>query len=120
LGAGDLMFFPDSNLTAKDILRRLRYVPIAGAFRGGYAYDNVLYPVAGAVIEQASGKPWAQFIRERIFQPLGMSHSRTSIADVAEGADLAWPHAPENGTLRPIAPTNLDAAAPAGAIQSCV
>jgi CubicO group peptidase (beta-lactamase class C family) len=120
LGAGDLMFFPDSNLTAKDILHRLRYVPISGSFRSRYAYDNVLYAVAGAVIEQASGKPWGQFIRERILQPLGMTRTRTSIADVPEGDDLAWPHAPESGKLRAIPHTNLDSAAPAGAIQSCV
>lgn len=120
LGAGDLMIWPESSLSAKDIMRRLRYVPLATSFRSKYAYDNVLYIVAGAVIEQASGKPWAEFIRERIFQPLGMKRTRTSIVDVPAGEDLAWPHAPAHGKLQAIEHSKLDPAAPAGAIQSCV
>ena len=79
LGAGDLMFFPATDLTAADILYRLRFVPQATSFRSEYAYDNILYTVAGAVIQQVSGKPWATFIQERFFAPVGMGSSRTSI-----------------------------------------
>lgn len=120
LGAGDLMFFPDGTLTASEILRRLRYVPLAAGFRSRYAYDNILYPVAGAVIEQASGQPWDVFIRERIFTPLGMTHSTTSINLVGPTDDVANPHAPSEGKLQAIEPSRLDSAAPAGAIQSSV
>ncbi len=120
LGAGDLMLFPAATLTAREIMQRLRYVPLATSFRSTYAYDNVLYIVAGAVIEQASGMAWDRFIRERIFQPLGMTRSRTSVNDVPPGEDLAWPHVPTEGKLRVIQHTKLDPAAPAGAIQSSV
>jgi CubicO group peptidase (beta-lactamase class C family) len=119
LGAGDLMIF-DSTLPARQVLERLRYVPLSTSFRSKYAYDNVLYPVAGAVIEQVSGKPWDQFIRERIFKPLGMTRSYTSVNDVPQGEDIATPHAPVDGKLRVIGHMKLDAAAPAGGIQSPV
>ncbi len=120
LGAGDLMFFPNSNLSAREIMDRLRYVPLSTSFRSRYAYDNILYVVAGAVIEQKSGIPWNQFIRERIFQPLGMTHSRTSINDVTAAEEMASAHAPTEGKLQVIEPMRLDQAAPAGAIQSPV
>ncbi len=120
LGAGDLMLFPDSTLSARDIMQRLRYVPLTTSFRSTYAYDNVLYIVAGAVIEQASGKRWDEFIRERIFQPLGMTHSRTSVNEVTAAEDIASPHAPAEGRLQVVEHTRLDPAAPAGAIQSPV
>jgi CubicO group peptidase (beta-lactamase class C family) len=120
LGAGDLMIFPDGDLSAREILKRLRYVPLSTSFRSKYAYDNILYIVAGAVIEQASGKPWGEFIQERIFKPLGMTRSRTNVNDVAAGEDLAWPHAPDNGKLRVVDRTRMEPAAPAGAIQSSV
>jgi CubicO group peptidase (beta-lactamase class C family) len=120
LGAGDLMIFPDGDLSAQEILKRLRYVPLATSFRSKYAYDNILYIVAGAVIEQASGKTWAQFIEERIFKPLGMTHSRTNVNDVGTSEDLAWPHAPDHGKLRVVERTRMGSAAPAGAIQSSV
>jgi CubicO group peptidase (beta-lactamase class C family) len=120
LGAGDLMFFPASDLTLDDIVRRLRYIPLATSFRATYAYDNILYSVAGKVIEAASGKPWAAFVKERIFTPLGMNVSKTSVRDITTADDAAEPHAHVDGSLRVIRPDILDNSAPAGAIQSSV
>lgn len=120
LGAGDLMYFPDSDLSARDVIHRLRYVPLSTSFRSRYAYDNILYVVAGAVIEQASGMSWEQFIRERILMPLGMTRTRTGLPEVPEGENIAVPHAPDDGRLRAIQPTTFKTGAPAGAIISSV
>jgi CubicO group peptidase (beta-lactamase class C family) len=120
LGAGDLMFFPASDLSSDEIVKRLRYVPLATSFRSAYAYDNVLYLVAGKLIEAVSGKPWAAFVKERIFSPLAMSTSKTSITDIKPGDDFAQPHAHVDGVLAAIRPDVLDNNAPAGAIQSSV
>lgn len=46
-------------------------------------YSNTGYEILGKVAEHAGGKPLAQLLRERIFAPLGMSHSRGAIV----GAD---------------------------------
>ncbi len=40
-----------------------------------WKYDNSGYVLLGAIIEKASGKPYADFVRDRIFAPLGMTHS---------------------------------------------
>jgi CubicO group peptidase (beta-lactamase class C family) len=120
LGAGDLMFFPASDLSSDEIVKRLRYVPLETSFRSAYAYDNVLYLVAGRVIEAISGKPWNLFIKDRIFSPLGMSTSKTSIRDLKPGDDFAEPHAHLDGVVAAIRPDVLDNNAPAGAIQSSV
>ncbi|HKE57331.1 MAG TPA: serine hydrolase domain-containing protein, partial [Pyrinomonadaceae bacterium] len=45
-----------------------------------WQYSNTNYVIAGAIIEKASGKPLLQFLRERIFTPLGMS----SVANIDE------------------------------------
>lgn len=120
LGAGDLMFFPASDLSSDEIVKRLRYVPLATSFRSAYAYDNVLYLVAGKLIETVSGKTWAAFIKERIFSPLGMEASKTSIRDITPRDDFAEPHAHVDGVVTAIRPDVLDNNAPAGAIQSSV
>ena len=44
---------------------RLRYIKPATSFRSGYAYDNILYMVAGQLIEEVSGQTWEQFMREQ-------------------------------------------------------
>ncbi|HSM60024.1 MAG TPA: serine hydrolase domain-containing protein, partial [Longimicrobiales bacterium] len=58
LGAGDLMFWPPTDFGREELVERLRYIPPATSFRSAYAYDNVLYPVAGEVIEAVSGMTW--------------------------------------------------------------
>jgi CubicO group peptidase (beta-lactamase class C family) len=40
-----------------------------------FLYNNSGYFLLGMIIEKASGEPYEQFLRRRIFQPLGMSHS---------------------------------------------
>ena len=120
LGAGDLMFFPATNLTPADLLYRLRFVPLATSFRSAYAYDNVLYGVAGALLQQVSGQAWAPFIRERFFGPLGMTASRTSIRDVGPGDDVVAPHARSGEQLVAVPHQLLDNLAPAGSIVSSV
>lgn len=41
-----------------------------------YSYSNSGYCLLGMIIERLSGMPYAEFIRERIFAPLGMTRSR--------------------------------------------
>lgn len=118
LGAGDLMFWPSSNLTSADVLYRLRFVPLATSFRSSYAYDNILYNVIGSVIEAVSGKSWSDFIRERFLKPLGMTATLTSITQLRPGDNAVAPHALVDGVLKPLEHEPLDNNAPAGAIVS--
>ncbi len=118
LGAGDLMFWPASNLSNADILYRLRFVPLATSFRSQYAYDNVLYNVIGALIQKVSGQSWAAFIHDRFFVPLGMTSSLTSITAVKPGDDVVSPHSLDDGVLKALPHEPLDNNAPAGAIVS--
>jgi CubicO group peptidase (beta-lactamase class C family) len=76
LGAGDLLYWPGTDYSTEEVARRLKDVPLTGSFRGQYAYDNILYGVAQLVIEKASGQSYAQFLQQRIFNPLGMRDTR--------------------------------------------
>ncbi|HYF21838.1 MAG TPA: serine hydrolase [Caulobacteraceae bacterium] len=93
LGAGDLMLWPEpKNRARAELVAGMKHLPISGGFRSGYAYDNVLYVVAGEVVAAVSGMSWEEFVRTRIFAPLGMSDTLPS----PEGLDprrAAYPHA---------------------------
>ena len=78
LGEGDLMLFPNTNRSRADIVHALRYLKPATGFREFYAYDNVLYIVAGALVEAVSGQSWESFVTENILKPVGMSDTHTS------------------------------------------
>ena len=120
LGAGDLLFWPPSTFTRDEILHRLRFVTPAHSFRSRFAYSNLMFVAAGEVVAAVSGMPWDQFIKQRIFAPLGMNESNTSVASFHPGGDVATPHSKVEGKLQAIPFTNLDNSAPAGAINSSV
>ncbi len=92
LGAGDLMIWPNPTHTRADIVAGLKYLPIGGQFRGGYAYDNVLYVAAGEVIAAVTGAPWEVFIQKRILDPLKMTDS-VPLPSLIGSRSRAEPHA---------------------------
>jgi CubicO group peptidase (beta-lactamase class C family) len=100
LGEGDLLFVPRTNLSRAESVRRLRYLKPATSFRSGYAYDNVLYMVAGQLIEAVTGETWEHFTVEHLFKPAGMLHSTTDVAGRMANPNRALPHARMNGGLR--------------------
>ena len=104
LGAGDLLFIPRSSRSRADIVRALRGIRPAASFRSGYAYDNILYIVAGELVTQVSGQPWEAFVRERIFGPLGMKTAVSDEADRFATANRAQPHARLDPRLRGLGP----------------
>ena len=100
LGAGDLLFIPRTSRSLTDIVRALRHIAPATSFRSGYAYDNILYIVAGEVVAAVSGQTWEAFVRERIFQPLGMATAVSHEDDRFAAANRAQPHARLHPKLR--------------------
>jgi CubicO group peptidase (beta-lactamase class C family) len=100
LGEGDLLFVPRTNLSRAESVRRLRYLKPATSFRSGYAYDNVLYMVAGQLIESVSGETWEKFVASHVLKPAGMLHSTSDEDDRFATANRAQPHARLNGGLR--------------------
>lgn len=115
LGAGDLLIWPGTDLDRTELVRRLRHVPLATSFRAQYAYDNVLYLVAGEVVAAASGMSWEAFVQQRLLTPLGMRDA-TMLTGGALPAQAATPHAEVEGKVRPVEATNTMNTNPAGGI----
>jgi CubicO group peptidase (beta-lactamase class C family) len=118
LGAGDLLWWPESTYDRKEIARRLRFIQPATSFRTAYAYDNVLYLIAGELIETISGQTWETFVGDRILAKVGMTGSNVRHSAGAAGGNVAAPHARIDGTVRAIRPFESDNTNPAGGINS--
>lgn len=97
LGAGDLLFWPDARSTRADVIKGLRYLKPETSFRTAFAYDNLLYIVAGEVVGAASGVPYERFVEDRLFKPLGMTRCRMSVESAATLGNLVTPHARKPG-----------------------
>ncbi len=119
LGAGDLLWF-HSQYSRAEIAYRIRYAKPVTSFRSAYAYDNVLYIVAGELLAAAALTSWDDFVTQRILAPLGMGETGTTIAFFTSSRNAAAPHAVERGTLQVVPIDSVDNTAPAGGIVSNV
>jgi CubicO group peptidase (beta-lactamase class C family) len=119
IGEGDLLFWPQSTYTRDEIVYKLRFMKPASSFRSHFAYDNLLYMVAGQIIPAVTGTSWDDYIRQSIFVPLGMINSNTSTTAFKVGDNYAFPHSRVDGKLQVIALEALDNVGPAGSINSC-
>ena len=99
-GAGDLLFVPRSNLSRAESVRRVRFIKPSTSFRSTFAYSNVMYMVAGQLIEAVSGQTWEDYVRTRVFAPAGMSRSTSDNDRRFVTANRAFPHARLDGGLR--------------------
>jgi CubicO group peptidase (beta-lactamase class C family) len=100
LGAGDLLAVPRTNLSRAESVKRLRYIKPATSFRSGFAYDNVLYMVAGQLIESVTGETWEAFTADHVLKAAGMLHSTSDDETRFATPDRAQPHARTSGALR--------------------
>lgn len=101
-----------------EILHRVRYLKPSWGFRTHFGYQNIMFLAAGQILARASGESWDDFIKDRIFKPLGMTSSNTSVRDLSGQSDVASPHGVRDGHLIPIPYRNIDNIAPAGSINS--
>ena len=105
--SGDLLWY-DTTYTTDEIIRRARYLKPVSDFRTKYGYQNLMFITAGRVIEKTSGMKWADFVRSRILDPLGMTRTTTSVRDMKE--NFAMPHNESGGKLRALPVGFLDEA----------
>lgn len=120
LGAGDLMVFPESDITRDEIIHGLRFLKPVSSFRSRFDYDNTLYMVAGQIIPAVTGKSWEEFVETRILSPLGMQPCSSTYGRIRDRRNVASPHIVVEGKLTAIPVMNIDAIGPAGTINCSI
>lgn len=117
--SGDNIWYK-SNISAKEIIERIQYVPQAYEFRAGYGYSNLMYITAGELIETITGKSWGENVKERILDPLGMNRTIYSLKDLDTKGNYAAPHARKDDANYVIPYTNWEHVAATGGLISSV
>lgn len=103
------------------VIRNMRYHEFEAPFRSRYVYSNVMYSVAGEVLATVSGMSWDEFMQERLFIPLNMTRSNTSITQFAEDdLNIAWPHQYIEGEIVPIQRRNFDNVGPSASVNTSI
>ncbi|MCY3793133.1 MAG: serine hydrolase [Gammaproteobacteria bacterium] len=86
---------------------------------GQFLYSNLGYMVAGAMVEEVTGKSWEALMRERLFMPLGMSSAGFGAPGAPNTVEQPWGHFREGGTgpWLPVQFDNDPALGPAGIVH---
>lgn len=107
------------NHTRAEVMYQMRYLENEAPFRSRYVYSNVMYMVAGEIVEAVTGTTWDDFITDRLFRTLGMNRSNTSITQFNQNdSNIAWPHQEINGEVVPIMRRNFDNVGPSASVNS--
>lgn len=89
--SGDEIWYK-SEYSAQEVIKKAALLPPAYDFRDGYGYSNIMFFVAGEIIEAVSGQTWAEYIQTHILTPLDMQRTQTSIVPLAQMKNVASPH----------------------------
>lgn len=119
LERGDRLWYA-TDYSRDEVMRRIRFLKPSSSVRSRFGYQNVMYLAGGQIIPSVTGKTWDDFLKERIFTPLGMNSTNTSIIGLKAMPDVAAPHAKINDKVKPIAYRLIDNIGPAGSINSNV
>ena len=115
----DMIWFATA-YSRKELYARLRYLEPNKDLRTVWQYQNLMFMTAGVLLERIADCSWEDFVRSRIFSPLGMQMSNLSVIDSQRVSDHARPYREKDDQLTQIPFHNIDAIAPAGSINSSV
>lgn len=118
LGDADFLWAWTPDIVNSEVIRRMQYAKPAYSMRSSFIYQNIMYLVAGQIIEKASGIPWEKFIVDRLFAPLGMKNSFSNLSLSKGYTNRSASHFDVKGKTQVIPEMPADAIAPAGAVWS--
>lgn len=101
-----------------ELVKRLRHLESSRPFRTTFQYQNAMYMTLGYLVEQVSHQTWEERVRDRILAPLGMARTNFSVDVSQADPNHAKPYTTKDEAPHEVPFANIDALAPAGAINS--
>lgn len=116
---GDFTYWT-SNLSRAEVIEKMGHIKATYPFRTKWGYTNAAFLAAGEIIPKATGMQWEDYLKEKIFTPLGMTNTLALSKDFPNAANKCSAHTMANGKLIKIPFCSIDNLAAAGSIGSSV
>jgi CubicO group peptidase (beta-lactamase class C family) len=117
----DFSWYLFNSHSQDSMLMRVQYQEPNAGIREKWQYNNFMFLAQGVMAEKLTGKTWAQNVKEKLFDSLGMNRSNFTIADMIKDADHSLGYTVEKDSI--IKKTdyyNIMGMSPAGSIHSSV
>ena len=117
-GGNDAPWYSGQITTLQEAVAYAATLPLAAAPGTVHSYSNYNYAIAGYLIAQVTGQSWADYTRDRILNPLGITDATFDIQTMQQAPDRAVPHSLDilKG-MQPIPFVSLAGIASAGALN---
>ncbi len=79
----------NSPMSLSEMVASLRHLEPSRELRAAFQYNNLMYITLGLLVERVSGMPWDEFLRQRVFKPLGMNDSGCTIPELQAAPERA-------------------------------
>lgn len=113
---GTYILFP-ANIR-ENIIPRLKYLKPNGAIKDSWIYSNLGYVIAGAIIEKTTNESWEKNIQDKIFMPLNMNSSNTSIKEMTKTKDYSFGYGISKNQSQKVLFAEFNNDKPGGAVNS--
>jgi CubicO group peptidase (beta-lactamase class C family) len=109
------------NTSSRDsLIQRVRYQEPSAGVRKQWQYNNFMFLAQGVITEKITGNSWEKNITDKIFKPLGMTTSNTSIPELEKSTEPAIGYEVKKEAISKTDYYHIDGMAPAGSINSSV
>ncbi len=78
----------------EESVRRAGLLPLDKPFRTAFQYQSTMFTAAGLAVSGAAGRPWPEFVRARLLEPLGMKSTVFTSTEALKSADHAAGYEP--------------------------
>ena len=102
LGMEPLSVFPHPNVSRADLLDRLQYIQSSCDFRSQWEGEYLLMVAAGEIIPALTSTSWDDFVRDRLFVPMGMVDSISGPHLFGSNKNIVTPHETKAGKMVPV------------------
>ncbi|MCL2702841.1 MAG: serine hydrolase [Defluviitaleaceae bacterium] len=118
----DLVWMNRRGASLSELAYSLKYLPPAFEPRTKMYYQNIMFILGCVIIEKAGGMPWGDFVKARLLDPLGMSHTYTEANDYRGkcGEYESQPYALKDGIPAKVDFPHYSAVGGAGCMSSSV
>lgn len=111
-------FYYHPQFTRNELVEKIQYLETNHELREAWQYSNIMYAVAGCLVETVSGNTWEEFVKENILVPLKMNNTNFSADETQKLDNYAKPYVLRKRKLMEIPYENVDVMGPAGSINS--
>ncbi len=107
-------------LTREELIQVAGQAKPTAKLREKFQYQNIMYTAAGEMVARSEKTTWDKVITTRIFKPLGMAASDTTVREMERAKDFSFGYDYNSTTkeTRRLPMRDLAKAAPTGAINS--